>query len=326
MNMKHFSLGMLVLLLWLVIGCGGGGGDAGGTTTTGGGTPRVTVSPATAAAIFGGTVNFNASVENLQNQTVRWTATGGTITSTGPRSAIFTAGNTAGTFSVRATSESNPGVFGTATVQVSQVGINLTPTEATLARSASINFTANVVGSTNNNVNFTASGGTIVKTGPNTARYTAPNQVGEFTVTASPVADPSKSVTARITVTGGGGANATVSGRAVQRNSTIGVSSLQIAFYNAAGVQVASTVTNGTGNFTAQVPTTAVSFHVIESSVGAGYYKQYDYNGKRYSALIANCRAALPTLSAGGAVSLVTSIELPLASGPPPPPPNGCGG
>jgi parallel beta-helix repeat protein len=59
----------------------------------------VTVSPATTNAVPNTPVQFNASVTGTTNTAVVWTATGGTITTGGQ----YTAGATAGTFSVTAT-------------------------------------------------------------------------------------------------------------------------------------------------------------------------------------------------------------------------------
>lgn len=59
----------------------------------------VTVSPGTATMSPGTTVQFSAAVSGTPNTSVVWSATGGTITSTG----AYTAGSTTGTFGVKAT-------------------------------------------------------------------------------------------------------------------------------------------------------------------------------------------------------------------------------
>jgi hypothetical protein len=61
---------------------------------------RVAVTPWSPSVESGASVQFAATVTNTPNTAVRWTATGGTIDGTG----LFTAGNHAGTFTVRATS------------------------------------------------------------------------------------------------------------------------------------------------------------------------------------------------------------------------------
>jgi hypothetical protein len=74
----------------------------------------VRISPTTANVVPGGSYQFSAEVVGLANQAVTWTATGGTISSTG----LFTAGNTAGNFTVTATSVANPSKSGQASVSI----------------------------------------------------------------------------------------------------------------------------------------------------------------------------------------------------------------
>jgi hypothetical protein len=76
---------------------------------------QVAVTPASATLAAGATTQFTAQVTGTSNQNVNWTATGGTISSTG----LFTAGNVAGTFSVTATSVTNPSAFDVAPVTIS---------------------------------------------------------------------------------------------------------------------------------------------------------------------------------------------------------------
>ncbi|HTS31427.1 MAG TPA: Ig-like domain-containing protein, partial [Bryobacteraceae bacterium] len=60
----------------------------------------VTISPLTPTIFTGGTLQFTATVTGLANANVNWTATGGSISTSG----LYTAGNAAGTFTVTATS------------------------------------------------------------------------------------------------------------------------------------------------------------------------------------------------------------------------------
>src|SRR4051794_33852242 len=72
------------------------------TVVIAGGTPpvQVSVSPTTVTLQPGGAQTFTATVTGSSNTAVTWTATGGTVSSTG----AYTAGSTAGNFTVTATS------------------------------------------------------------------------------------------------------------------------------------------------------------------------------------------------------------------------------
>ena len=74
----------------------------------------VTVTPATVTLAPNSTQQFSATVVGLQNQAVTWTATAGVISTAG----LFTAGVTAGTATVRATSVADPTVSGEGIVTV----------------------------------------------------------------------------------------------------------------------------------------------------------------------------------------------------------------
>src|SRR5205807_4890367 len=62
---------------------------------------------------------FTAAVQNAADPRVRWSATGGTIDQSG----LYTAGQTAGTFTVTATSVEDARVSGSANVTISAVGL-----------------------------------------------------------------------------------------------------------------------------------------------------------------------------------------------------------
>jgi hypothetical protein len=149
----------------------------------GNGSVTVTVSPQVASLAPGATQAFTANVP------VTWTATGGTITSAG----LFTAGQTAGSFQVKATSAADPTRFGTATVTITvpAIAVTVSPQSATVAPGGTQVFTANVP------VTWTATGGTITSAG----LYTAGQTAGSFQVKATSAADPTKFATAAITIT-----------------------------------------------------------------------------------------------------------------------------
>ena len=83
----------------------------------------VAVSPASATVQTGGTQQFTATVTGTANTAVTWSATGGTIGGTG----LFTAGTSAGTFTVKATSVADPTKSAASTVTIATPTSNLPP-------------------------------------------------------------------------------------------------------------------------------------------------------------------------------------------------------
>lgn len=150
------------------------------------------------------------------------------------------------------------------TPPTSTVSISITPTTASMNTSATFQFSAAVTGSTNTAVTWTASGGAVNASG----LYTAPSLAGSYTVTATSVADPTKSASAAVTVS----APVTVSVAITPATASISTGGSQ---------QFAATVTNTTntavtwtcsggavtaaGLFTA--PATAGSYTVTATSV-----------------------------------------------------------
>jgi hypothetical protein len=158
-------------------------------------TVSVSVSPTSASLQIGQQEQFAATVIGSTNTAVTWTASGGTVTSSG----LYTAPSSAGTYTVTATSAADSTKSASAVVTVSQpvqVSVSISPTTASLSTGAQKQFTALVSGSTNTAVTWTASGGTVTVGG----LYTAPSSAGTYTVIASSAADSTKSASAVITV------------------------------------------------------------------------------------------------------------------------------
>jgi hypothetical protein len=154
---------------------------------------RVTVSPTSVALQPGATQQFSATVTGSSNTAVTWTATGGTISSTG----LYTAGGSGGTFSVTAKAAADPTQTGTAAVTVNQhVTVNVLPTTVTLQPGMTQQFAATVTGSANTAATWTATGGTVSASG----LYTAGATAGSYSVTATSVQDSTKSASATITI------------------------------------------------------------------------------------------------------------------------------
>lgn len=154
--------------------------------------PRITLSPLGANVPTNGTVQFTATVSNTTNTAVTWTATGGTISTSG----LYQAGSAAGTYKVTATSQADTSVSASATVTVTAIGITVTPNGATASVGQEVQFAARVTGTTNASVTWSTDKGSISSSG----LLTAPSTAGTVTVTATSVADPSASATATLTV------------------------------------------------------------------------------------------------------------------------------
>ena len=158
-------------------------------------TTGITITPAMVIISPGATQQFTATVTGVSNSAVTWAATAGTISSAG----VLTAGSTPGTFTVTATSVDNPAQSASAQVTIfANTTVTVSPGSAIVAPGGFQQFTATVTGTSNQAVNWTATGGTI--TGGGLYRAFAVTG-GPFTVTASSQANPSVTGTATVTVT-----------------------------------------------------------------------------------------------------------------------------
>ncbi len=155
-------------------------------------TIAVQVTPITPTLGTNQMVQFSASISNLVDQRVTWSATGGTITATG----LFHAGETGGTYSVTATSVGHPSSATTVPVIVNSINVFVTPTPVTVVIGQTQQFASNVTGATTSAVTWTTSSGSISSTG----LFTAPATAGTVTVTATSSADPSRTGTSTVTV------------------------------------------------------------------------------------------------------------------------------
>ena len=158
-------------------------------------TTAVSISPTSVSLAAGATQQFTASVTGTTNTAVTWSATGGTVTSSG----LYTAPGTAGTYQVTATSQANTSVSATAAVTVtipSVVAVSISPTTASLVGGGTQQFTASVTGASNTAVTWTATGGTVSSGG----LYTAGSTTGTFNITATSQADSTKSASAVVTI------------------------------------------------------------------------------------------------------------------------------
>ncbi len=166
----------------------------------------VVVSPASAAIAVSTTQQFTASISGNSNTTFTWSVDGvsggnaslGTISASG----LYTAPATAGTHSITATSASNQAQSGSGSVAV--VSLTLSPTSATVVPDGTRQFTANLQDAGNDSVSWSvdgvANGNTTVGTISASGLYTAPDSVGNHTVTAISAEIPTLSANSSVSV------------------------------------------------------------------------------------------------------------------------------
>jgi hypothetical protein len=262
----------------------------------------VSVSPKTATINTGATLGLTATVSGSTNKGVTWSVTGGSITGSGD-SATYKAPSTAGTYTVKATSEADKSKSGTATITVhapTQVGVSINPQTASLAVGGTKSFTASVTGSSNTAVNWSTTGGTISGTG-STVTYKAPSTAGTYTVKATSAADKSKSGTATITV---------------HASTQVGIS---------LNPQTASLTVGGTQSFTASVTgssNTAVNWSTTGGTIsGTGTTVSYKapssagtYSVKATSAADSS-KSASATVTVAASTSSVSCAPMALGQG-----------
>jgi len=138
---------------------------------------------------------FTATVTGLTDQRVTWSATGGTITSSGS----YTAPSAPGSYVVTATSVADTARSASATVTVNPVAVSVVPPTFTLAPGGTKALTASVTGPKDKSVYWTASAGTITSAGV----FTAPSTEGTVTIFARSNGDPNVTGTATVSVVKG---------------------------------------------------------------------------------------------------------------------------
>lgn len=184
--------------------CGGGSNAA---TVPAGSPPRpsITIIPASATLPLGTNQQFFVSVTAAQNNGVNWTASAGTIDANGNYVAP-TSLPTGGTAKVTATLVGMPAISASATITISTqpVSVTISPLTAAVKAGFSTLYTATVSGTTNQLVNWTIddlSGDFSYPGTINAGQYTAPAPMlttHSYNVTASSLADPSKSASATV--------------------------------------------------------------------------------------------------------------------------------
>lgn len=159
----------------------------------------VSVTPSSPTVAAGGTQTFIATVTGASDNTVTWSATGGTIAGSGA-TVTWTAPIGGGSFNVVATSSLDPGSSSSATVTVTPIGVSISPNITALFRGEPTVFTATVTGAAAGfgDVTWTSTCGTATPSGL-TLAYVAPMS-GSCTITATSVSDASRSASTTIAV------------------------------------------------------------------------------------------------------------------------------
>ncbi len=118
-NLVQHAVGFLILLLPLAAlsGCGGASNSSSGSPSQNPPPPTisVSVSPKTVPLVEGASQQFSATVTGITNTAVAWSATGGTISTSG----LYVAGPAAGSFTVTATSAADATKYGQGSVTIS---------------------------------------------------------------------------------------------------------------------------------------------------------------------------------------------------------------
>jgi Bacterial Ig-like domain (group 2) len=263
----------------------------------------VSVTPSVTSLAPGGNVSFTASVQGTtSNKAVSWACSTGTITQSG----VYNAPSTAGMAFVTATSVADPTKTATATVTVISgpsspqnpivTSVTVTPATASAATGGSLSFTASVQGSTSNkSVTWKALLGTITTGG----QYTAPAKAGTDIVTATSVADPTKTGAATVTVTGG---PTSPTGPAV---TSVTVSP-----------STASSVTTGTLSFSASVQGStsnkSVTWRALLGTITSG--GQYSAPAKAGTDTVTATSVADPSVSGAASVNVTAATQPPVVT------------
>jgi peptidyl-prolyl cis-trans isomerase B (cyclophilin B) len=153
----------------------------------------VAVSPAVTGTTFGRTIQFTSFLGGGSVEPVVWSVDGGSANGSITSSGVYTAPSTAGTYTIRVTSSSNPARFATASINVaSAVTVNVVPqsVQVKYGFGASVPMNLSVAGADPNSVTWRVrevGGGSVSPSGV----YTAPSTPGAFTIECSLNADPS---------------------------------------------------------------------------------------------------------------------------------------
>jgi hypothetical protein len=253
----------------------------------------VAVTPPSATIASGGSAQFTALVSNTTNTSVTWTATPGTISSSGLYTAPAVTSSAVATITATSAAVITQSASATVTINPTAppIAVTVVPATATVAPGGTNQFTAQVSNSSDNAVTWTATQGTVSTTG----LYTAPagTSITAATVTASSVADPTKSASATVTITA----------QALPVVVTITPATATVA--SGASSQFNATVSN-TSN-------TAVTWSTTQGTVSSGGLYTAPAVTANSTASVTATSAADTTKSAGATVTLTAPVATPLS-------------
>jgi hypothetical protein len=172
-------------------------------------TTSVTIAPSLASVPAASTITFSATVSGNPNTSLTWLVdgiVGGSTTVGTMSSGLYTAPANAGTHNVTAQSIGDPSASATAQVTVTPVTIvTVKPRATAVTFTQVVRFMASVTGTTNAAVMWAVDGMTggnsTVGTIDTTGLYTPPATTGVHTITATSLADMTKSAIAQLTIT-----------------------------------------------------------------------------------------------------------------------------
>ena len=170
-------------------------------------TISVSVTPATTNLAGNTTQVFTGVVSNLPTAgVVNWSITeanAGTLSGTTGATVTYTSPVLSGTYHVVATSAADPSKSSSATITVTAaIAVNPSRTSANLIPNQFVDISADVINTTNKGITWSvpAGGGTLSTPNSPATRYTAPAAAGTYIVTATSVADPTKTATISMNV------------------------------------------------------------------------------------------------------------------------------
>ena len=203
--MKTKSAATILILIWAASFGGCGGATSSNGRPSPGDPPAdpavtVNVTPNGIGQVWQGTqVQFSAQVNGVANQAVSWSVQEGTGGGTINSSGLYTAPTAAGTFHVVATSESDPNVSGTASVEVPPLTVTISPSTPTLRIGGQIQFSGFALAA-NQNVTWNLQEGLAAGAITPDGLYTAPGEPGTFHLVATSVFNTNVSNIAPITI------------------------------------------------------------------------------------------------------------------------------
>lgn len=160
----------------------------------------ITLSPTSSMVLPGGARRIYPLVQGDSNTTVQWSANGGLL-NVADGYVTWTAPDTPGSYSVSAKSMADPKQFATTQLTVVKANIRISniPMQLTAFKDQPVVIQSILWGTTDTSVKWSTSGGELFGNGREVVfKSTVP---GHFTVTATSVADNSKSATTTIVVT-----------------------------------------------------------------------------------------------------------------------------